>query len=176
MRPKLPSRAVCLYKGNILKPVGFYSKLLSLLDINRSAFIKESYAFIYSLQHFRNLITNSKYPVTVYTDAKSIINLARKKTLDVSATACTNKLLDLASRLDINVYHIPGKINYMADQLSRSFLNSRYRRGEWSYDKTQASFLPPLPRDARIDSKLLRDLLTSHSPEQINRQIGRAHV
>ncbi len=159
----------CLFvaRGGKLKPVGFYSKLLSVNDIPKAAFIKELYSFIHCLKHFETTMNNSKFPTTVYTDAKSLVYLARKKSVNVTATAVQHQLLTILDRVRVNVYHVPSQINYLADQLSRSMLDSRFVKGEVGLGKYQASLLPPVPRGTVLTEKLIKSLIMNDSPEEV---------
>ena len=162
------SAILFLQKNNekTLIPVGFFSKLFTLNDFNRSIYIKETFSLIEALRHFRTYILNSKKPLRIFTDARSLIYIGRSRHISVSSNAVANKLSQLFAEMRCIIYHIPGRFNVLADILSRSYLTSDYTKGTFSISKSQILDLPILPKKFFINSKNLKNYLTSQLSEK----------
>ena len=153
-------------KDNTLHPVGCFSKLLALSEVNRSIYLKEVFALVEALKHFRPYILNSNHPTTVFTDSLSIMYANRNKHINSSCNSLSVKLLEQLNELDIEIFNVPGTVNILADLFSRSLLSSRYIQGEFSLSKTDAQLLPPPLKRFIISSKDLRNSLLSNLPPE----------
>lgn len=87
-----------------------------------STFDKELRAILNALKRFRIFLMNK---FTFQTDSKSVIGFLMKPSLDEtkSAKQIRDKLGILKFQHQINIVHIPGTKNFIADTLTRS-LNS----------------------------------------------------
>lgn len=92
--------------------IGFYSKKLTPAEKNYTTAEKELFAVLQALEHFRTLVMGRK--IQVYTDHR---NLITQQPLDKSRAERWKVML---LEYDIELVHIAGKDNIMADYLSRS--------------------------------------------------------
>ncbi|KAG0436062.1 Transposon Tf2-9 polyprotein [Dictyocoela muelleri] len=92
------------------KPIGFYSYKLSKTELNYSITEKETLALLKALFHFKPIFFNSK--VIVYTDNKNIIP-------DKPLPNREERWKILLQEFDLEIKHIEGKENFIADSLSR---------------------------------------------------------
>jgi len=95
-----------------LRPLSFFSRLLTPAETNYNTLEKEALAILYCLDRGRSLIHG---PVVVVTDHS---NLRYLRTL---ANQRVQRWLVALSEFDITVAYAPGKTNVIADFLSRAF-------------------------------------------------------
>lgn len=109
--------AVLLQEDNdgIEHPVGYFSKKLTKHQKNYSTIEKELLAIILALQYFEVYVSSSHQKVTVYTDHNPLTFLNRMKNKN-------RRLLNwslLLQEYNLDIQHIKGKDNVIADALSR---------------------------------------------------------
>ena len=109
--------AVLLQEDNdgIEHPVGYFSKKLTKHQKNYSTIEKELLAIILALQYFEVYVSSSHQKVTVYTDHNPLTFLNRMKNKN-------RRLLNwslLLQEYNLDIKHIKGKDNVIADALSR---------------------------------------------------------
>lgn len=105
--------AVLLHGNN---PIAYASKSLSDCQIRYSQIEKELLAIVYGCVKFDSYIYGQS--ITVHTDHKPLISIFKKPLSDVP---CRLQRMMLKLQLyDLNVVHIPGKLMYIADTLSRA--------------------------------------------------------
>jgi len=81
------------------------------------------------------------------TDAKSLISAKRMSTHSILLNSTLNYLTNFVSLLNIELYHLPGTVNVLADVLSRAIadnLNCSLPK-EHPISKKWASAIPNLP-------------------------------
>ena len=96
-------------------PVGFMSRRLNDAERNYSAYDREALAVVTALRHWRHLILNGQ-PIRVECDNRSVKHILTQKDL----TPRQARWADLLSEYPVNIVHIRGKDNAVADALSRS--------------------------------------------------------
>jgi len=97
-------------------PICYFSKKFEKGQKNYCTSEKELLALVLSLQHFEVCVSAGEYPLTVYTDHNPLVFLHRLKNKN-------QRLLQWSIQLqqyDLNVKHIRGQDNVIADTLSRS--------------------------------------------------------
>ena len=96
-------------------PVCYFSKKFSKCQKNYSTIEKECLALILSIQHFEVYISSSSSLVTVYTDHNPLTFLRKMKNKNQRLLRWTL----LLQEYNLDVRHIKGKENVVADALSR---------------------------------------------------------
>ena len=96
-------------------PIGYFSQKFSGSQRNYSTSEKEALALILSLQHFEFYVVPAKFAIDIYTDHNPLVFLNRVKNNN-------QRLLRWSLFLqehNLNIIHIPGRRNVVADSLSR---------------------------------------------------------
>jgi len=155
-----------------LLPVGYFSKLISKIDIPKSIYVKEMYALISSLKHFRPIIKSSSHPLTIYTKVKNLVYLSRKNSLNVTATAISGILVSLANELQMNIIDYPYQIDYLTNIFSRSIGNSRFfdrKKGEIS--GFPMNWFPGIKQGIRLSEDQIEDMLSKVKTKSLPKQV-----
>lgn len=103
--------------GSSWKPVAFASRSLSDAERNYAQIEKEALAITWACEKFSDYILGKK--VLIETDHKPLVPLLGTKQLDCLPPRVLRFRLRLA-RFDYDVTHVPGKLMYTADTLSRA--------------------------------------------------------
>lgn len=103
------------YQDGIEHPVAYYSKKLTKSQRNYSTIEKETLALIMALNHFNVYINSAEQPTTVYTDHNPIVFIHKVK--DHNQRLLRWSLI--LQEYNLNIQHIRGKDNIIADALSR---------------------------------------------------------
>ena len=109
--------AALLQKG---QPIAFASRALTDAETRYAQIEKEMLAVVFSLQKFDQYVYGWK--TTVLSDHKPLEAIAKKPLR--SAPRRLQGMLLKAQRYDIEIVYQPGTQMYLADTLSRAFLNS----------------------------------------------------
>ena len=110
--------AVLLQKDeqcDVERPVAYFSKKFDKHQQNYSTIEKELLGIVLALQHFKVYVCSAKKPLVVYTDHNPLVFLNRLKNKN-------RRLLNWSLMLqeyDLQIKHIRGKDNVVADCLSR---------------------------------------------------------
>ena len=96
-------------------PVSYMSRRLNDAERNYSAYDREALAVVTALRHWRHLILNGR-PIKIECDNRSVRHLLTQKDL----TPRQARWADLLSEYPIEIVHIRGQDNAVADALSRS--------------------------------------------------------
>ena len=96
-------------------PGCYFSKKFSKCQKNYSTIEKERLTLILSIQHFEVYISSSSSLVTVYTDHNPLMFLRKMKNKN-QRLLCLTLLLQ---EYNLDVRHIKGRENVVADALSR---------------------------------------------------------
>ena len=96
-------------------PICYFSKKLNKHQLNYSTIEKECLALVLSLQHFEVYLSITVKPTVVYTDHNPLVFLHRMRN--------QNRRLQrwslILQEFNIEIRHIKGKDNFIADALSR---------------------------------------------------------
>ena len=96
-------------------PIGYFSQKFNSSQRNYSTSEKEALALILALQHFEFYVMPAKFPIDIYTDHNPLVFLNRVKNNN-------QRLLRwslILQEYNLNITHVPGKQNVVADALSR---------------------------------------------------------
>ncbi|XP_030835976.1 uncharacterized protein LOC115921856 [Strongylocentrotus purpuratus] len=97
------------------RPISFFSKKFSASQKNYSTVEKETLALILALEHFDVYVSGSQHPVRVLTDHNPLTFLNRMKNKNQRLTRWSL----LLQEYNLDILHVPGKDNVIADALSR---------------------------------------------------------
>ena len=107
--------------ADLIQEKAWNTQLVTLLrndsQRNYSTSEKEALALVLSLQHFEFYVIPAKFPIDIYTDHNPLVFLNRVKNKN-------QRLLQWSLFLqehNLNIIHIPGRRNVVADVLSRGF-------------------------------------------------------
>ncbi|KAK3889412.1 hypothetical protein Pcinc_006591 [Petrolisthes cinctipes] len=105
-------------EGGKLKPIGYASKALNDTEKKYSVTHQEAYAIVWALKHFRPIIFG--YSITVCTDHRPCLELFKGKNMTGKLARWHLTILEFNPTFNF----VPGKINVVADALSRQTVNS----------------------------------------------------
>jgi hypothetical protein len=165
--------AACLFrvKDNKLQLVSVTSKYFSAVDLKKHSYMLEAISLAYGLKTFAPYILNCQGKVKIFTDAKALIYAKRQSTHSILLNSTINYLSNIVSLVNVELYHIPGTVNVLADILSRAIadnLNCNLTR-EHPLSKQWAAVIPPIPENFSVDNKTLyKFLTTSLQPEPMD--------
>ena len=97
-------------------PVSFFSKKLDKHQQKYSTIEKEALALVLALQHFEVYVTSDQFSLEVFTDHNPLTFLHKMKNKNQRLLRWSLYLQEY----DLNIKHIPGKENLVADALSRT--------------------------------------------------------
>jgi len=98
-------------------PVSYFSSKFNQHQVNYSTIEKEALALLLALQHFDVYLNTTLHPVIVYTDHNPLVFVNKVKNSN-------QRLLRwsiLYQQYDLEIHHIRGKDNVIADALSRVY-------------------------------------------------------
>jgi dUTPase len=162
--------SVCLFavKNNKLQLVSVNSKYFSITDLGKSSYFLEAIALAYGLKTFSSYLLNCTSKIKIFTDAKSLIFMKRMSSHSILLNNTLNYLINFVSLLNVELYHLPGSVNVLADILSRAIeqnLNC-FLPKEHPISRQWAQVLPPIPKNLYISHEVLYKFLTTPlSPE-----------
>jgi len=96
-------------------PIAYYSKKLNKHQFNYSTIEKETLSLVLAIQHFEIYISAGMFPVKVFSDHNPLKYLHRFKNRNQRLTRWSLFLQEY----DLDIFHIAGKANILADGLSR---------------------------------------------------------
>ena len=96
-------------------PIGYFLHKFNASQRNYSTSEKKALALVYALQHFDFYINPARFPLQVYTDHNPLVFLSKVKTKNQRLWRWS---LALQSH-NLEIHHIAGKDNVLADALSR---------------------------------------------------------
>ena len=99
----------------LLQPISYYSKKINRHQKHYSSVEKETLALISALQHFDVYINGSPFVTVVYSDHNPLVFINRIKEKNRRLLKWSLMLQDV----NIEIRHIKGKDNIIADCLSR---------------------------------------------------------
>jgi len=171
--------SACLFrvKNNQLQLVSLSSKYFSTADLNKNSYTLEAISLAYALKVFAPYLLNCQATVKIFTDARSLIYAKRMSTHSILLNNTLNYLTNFVSLLNVELYHIPGNVNVLADVLSRAVadnLNCSLPR-EHPLSKTWAAQLPAIPNDFAVTHQVLYEFLTKPLKAEPQDIYDRAH-
>jgi dUTPase len=162
--------AACLFriKNNKMELVAVSSKYFATTDLNKSSYMLEAISLAYALKIFSAYILNCTGSVKIFTDAKSLIFLKRNSSHSILLNSTLQYLTNFVSLVNIELYHLPGNVNILADVLSRAIANNLNCNlpKEHPISRQWAKVLPPIPDKFSVSHETLYKFLTHPlSPE-----------
>jgi hypothetical protein len=114
--------SACLFRerDGKLELIAVNSKYFALVDLNKCSYILESIALSYGLKVFASHILNCEGTVKIFTDAKSLIYAKRACTHSILLNSTLTYLQNFVSLTNVELYHLPGYVNILADVMSRA--------------------------------------------------------
>lgn len=94
-------------------PIAFESHILTSNELNWPTHEKEAFSIVYACKKWRHYLESG--PVTVYTDHKALLELQTQPNL----TRRQARWLERLQEFDLHYQHLPGRLNIVADALSR---------------------------------------------------------
>jgi len=110
----------CLLQNN--KPIAFASRSLIGAEVNYAQIEKELLAIVYACQKFHHFICGHP-DVLVHTDHKPLISIFKQSLAEISSKRLA-RLITKTLSYTLKVEYLPGKLMFIADALSRDFLQS----------------------------------------------------
>lgn len=115
----------CLLQDD--KPISFASRSLNSSEKNYSQIEKELLSIVFAVKKFHNFIYGRE--INVNTDHKPLVTLMNKKIGDIASSRLQRMRIKLLKyKLALN--YLPGKYMFIADLLSRSYLNVQESEGD----------------------------------------------
>ena len=108
------------YVNNNWQPLAFYNRQLRDAERKYSTYDRELLAIYLAIRHFRYFLEGRTF--TVYTDHKPLVDAISK--LSDPWTAKQQRHLSFISEFTTDIKHLSGKVNVVADCLSRSSMNN----------------------------------------------------
>ena len=102
-------------EAGCLHPIAFLSKKFSETERNWTIWEKEAAAIKLALSTWRHWLEGSPHPFEVWSDNKNLLALRRPWRLSAKQI----RWVEFFSRVDFTLKHLPGKMNFLADALSR---------------------------------------------------------
>ena len=151
-----------------LEIVSATSKYFSTADLGKSSYFLEAIALAYGIKSFAPYLLNCQGKIIIYTDAKALIYAKRMSTHSILLNNTLTYLTNFVSIANVDLYHLPGSVNVLADVLSRAIadnLNNKMPK-EHPISKQWAKVLPPIPSKFGVDhDTLYKFLITPLQPE-----------
>ena len=156
--------SACLFReiNGKLELAAINSKYFSVTDLNKCPYILEAIALGFGLKCFASHILNCTGKVLIFTDAKSLIYAKRNSNHSMLLNSTLNFLQNCVSLINVEIYHIPGTVNVLADIMSRAIsdkLSCALSR-EDPISKDWAKVLPPQTDNLNVTRKALFEFLT----------------
>jgi hypothetical protein len=157
--------SACLFciKNDKLQLVSASSKYFNTADLNRNSYTLEAISLAYALKTFAPYLLNCKGKIRIFTDAKSLIYAKRLQRHSYLINNVLNYITNFLSLIDVELYHLPGQFNVLADVLSRAInenLNCALPK-EHPISKEWAKSIPPIPEIFGVTHETLYKFLVS---------------
>ena len=102
-------------EGGVNHPVAYMSRKFNRHQQRNSTVEKETLALVMALQHFDIYLSAARYPVLVLTDHNPLVFLSKMRNKNARLT----RWALLLQEYDLEIKHVRGKDNVVADALSR---------------------------------------------------------
>ncbi|OBZ76748.1 Retrovirus-related Pol polyprotein from transposon opus [Grifola frondosa] len=110
-----------------LHPIAFASKRTSRTEEKYKPFILEFAALKFALDKFSDIVWG--FPIEIETDCQALRNVLINDKLNAAHARWRDSII---AHQIIDIRHVPGKINVVADGLSRAGENTEWREGDGS--------------------------------------------
>ena len=100
---------------NVDHPVCYFPKKLNCHQQNYSTVEKEALALLLALQHFKVYLEAAAWPIVVYTDHNPLVFVQNMRNTSQRLLRWSLALQEF----DVDIHHIKGKDNLIADALPR---------------------------------------------------------
>ena len=148
-------------RGEDLKVVSCYSKLLLHADSLKNIHFKETFALVQCFQNFHPYLLNTTKTVVVFTDARALIWVLQNLEYSIACSGLVDKLAKLQLEIPHKIFSVSSEVNYLADIFSRAFHSSRFLdKSIYSLSKVQANKIPPLTNPFVLDEEALYQYFT----------------
>jgi hypothetical protein len=160
-------------KNDQLQLVSATSKYFSTADLGKCSYFLEAISLAYGIKCFAPYLLNCQSKILIYTDAKALIYAKRMSTHSILLNNTLTYLTNFVSIANVELYHLPGAVNVLADVLSRAIadnLNNKLPK-EHPISKQWAKVLPPIPDNFGVDHETLYKFLTrplQSEPQDLN--------
>jgi dUTPase len=156
--------SACLFreKDGKLELVSTSSKYFAVTDLNKCSYMLEMVALTHGLKTYATYLLNCEGTIRILTDAKSLVYAKRNSTHSILLNSTLTYLQNFVSLVNVELYHIPGTVNVLADVMSRAIadnLNCALPR-EHPISKAWAKELPPLTDKFGVTNTALFEFLT----------------
>ena len=131
-----------LHNDGKRNPIAFYSQKLKKNELNWTVTQKECYSIVRAVEKFRNYVWGKD--IKVFSDHHSLQWLLSHK----NPSARLARWLERLAPFNMTIYHVPGKANRVADELSRVNMRS-IRLNKLSLDKVALDIEPIKMRAAK---------------------------
>jgi hypothetical protein len=183
-----------LPNGKVVKrthPIAFASKRTSLAESKYKPFMLEFAALKYALDHFDDIIWGSQ--IKIRTDCKALKDVLLSDKLNATHARWRDSVIAHAI---IDIQHLPGHLNVVADPLSRKWEGQPRREGDGSEWTVQPEWTTPRGliqdlltlmtdkecidlqyrfRDEKLFREVLESLLQIDNPDTSSRNRQKAH-
>jgi hypothetical protein len=109
--------------STVIQPIMFLSRCLTNAELRYRPSELEVACLVWAARKLRTTLHSSNLPVAVITDHSATKGIVDQTTLNTTSTDRANRRLINASvylsQYQLNVYHIPGRLNHVPDALSR---------------------------------------------------------
>jgi Reverse transcriptase (RNA-dependent DNA polymerase)/RNase H-like domain found in reverse transcriptase/Integrase zinc binding domain len=109
--------------ATVIRPVMFLSRCLTSAELHYGPSELEVACLVWAAKKLRTTLHSSNVPVVVLTDHSATKGIVEQTSLNTTSTDRANRRLINASiylsQYQFDVYHIPGRLNYVPDALSR---------------------------------------------------------
>lgn len=102
-------------------PIAYASRSLTQAEVNYAQIEKELLAVVFGCERFNHYVYGR--PVDVMSDHKPLVSITKKPL--VNSSPRLQRLLLRLQKYEVNISYVPGKYMYVADTLSRAFLNEQ---------------------------------------------------
>ena len=120
---------------------------------------------------------NCESKIKIFTDAKSLIYAKRNSTHSILLNGTLNYLANFISMGNVEIYHVPGDVNVLADVMSRAIadnINCTLPR-EHPISKKWAEKIPPINDKFNVDRETLFKFLTTPLKPEDQDPYSRTH-
>jgi hypothetical protein len=153
--------------SNQVLPVMFLSRCLTKAEMRYGPSEQEVACLVWAVRRLRTTIHSAHLPVIALTDHAATRGIVEQTTLDTSSTDRANRRLINASvylsQYDLKVFHLPGRLNFVPDALSRlKALDDTVERpeGDAILDNIWFAFA-----EAHMDADLKRQFVDEYSKD-----------
>ena len=160
-----------------LELVACNSKYFSVTDLNKCSYVLEAIALGYGLKTYASYLLNCESKIRIFTDAKSLIYAKRNSTHSILLNGTLNYLANFVSMVNVEIYHVPGDVNVLADVMSRAIadnINCNLPK-EHPISKKWAEVLPPIRDNFNVDRETLFKFLTDPLKPEEQDPYNRTH-